>query len=62
LELLIELKSPYRNKVWLLDIENAEDNIRAVLEFNFKLNKSSRKLKNKAKRYLYEIDQLKNQL
>lgn len=62
LDMLIALKSSYRNKIWIPTIEEIEDKLLKILNANLADDQSTKDVKEKAKQYLTEIAKLKGLL
>jgi len=62
LDMLKQIKSPQLNRNWLPTIENIETNLSKIINANFANDQSSLDIKNKARKMLIEIRNLKNQL
>lgn len=60
--LLIKLKSPYRNRILLPSVEKVEENLKNIINATLAHDSSTRLLKQKARKMLNEIQNLKNQL
>lgn len=62
LKILVKLKNPQLNKIWLPKTEDTEQNLNKISNANFANDTSTQSLKDKAREYLNEIENLKSQL
>ena len=62
LNIMIQLKSAYRNKNLMPIIADAEYRLERIINSNFSNDQSTIELKDKAQKYLLEIQKLKGQL